>query len=489
VSDSGRSSDALPLAVVGGGITGLAAALRLRQLLPQHRVHLFEAAERLGGVLQTSSQAGYLVEHGADNFLADAQVLEFFRRYGLEQELAATDVRFRRALVVRGGRLHPIPDGFRLMLPGSWTALLRSSLLSWPGRLRLMAEPLVPPHRAADEESLEQFAVRRLGREAFEWIVQPLVGGIYTADPRQLSLDAALPQFRRWERQYGSLTRAAWRQRSGRGSRSAESTRAGGDSGARYSQFLGPRHGMATLVARLAGALCAEEVHLQARVERLTYRNSQWQLWFNGDQYDRRFAAVILALPVQAAARLIRPLSPPAAEALHEIPCASSVVVSLGYRRQNIRYPLTAFGIVVPAAEGRDVLAISLASVKFPGRAPEGCELIRVFLGGALQPELVDRSDQQLMAAAIRETSELLQIEGSPDYCSLVRWRETMPQYNLGHGRRIVRLESALESWPGLELAGNYFHGVGIPQCIHSGQKAADRIAAQWMGTGTAGHA
>src|SRR5690606_26559794 len=298
------------------GVPGLAAALWLDHHRPEREVGLLDASDALGGCLRTTQRDGYLIEHAADNFLADPQnpwAVHLCRRYGLDDQLLQTDPRFRRAIVVRQGRLHVIPEGFRLMLPGQWLPLFRSRLLSWPGKLRLMAEPLIPARRGDQDETLREFAQRRLGREAYTWLVQPLVSGIYSADPDRLSIDAALPQFRRWEQQYGSLTRAAQAMRKKREA-GASAAAAGGslpsgqaaeadgssgssgqslsdtarpgesrtESGARYGQFLGPRHGMQRLVESLAGQLRRARILCAHRVVGLRPASGHWQVELAG---------------------------------------------------------------------------------------------------------------------------------------------------------------------------------------------------------------
>jgi oxygen-dependent protoporphyrinogen oxidase len=469
--------------VIGGGISGLAAAVRLRELLPQAEAAVFEASERPGGVLQTVRRDGYLVERAADSFITNVPwAMDLCRRLGLTDSLLTTDSAHRRALVVHQGRLLRVPDGFLLMSPARLWPLLTTQVLSWPGKLRLMAEPLVRPRAPGSDqadESVESFATRRLGREAFERLVQPLVAGIYTADPAKLSMAATMGDFLVDEQQHGSLFRAAV-------TRAAKARRANkrdaapdGESGARFGLFVTPRDGMASLVESLADRLPAGSLRLGARVTSLKKgEDGRWQVASSADETAQPFDAVILALPAYESARLVDELDAELSTQLDAIPYAGAAVVSFAYRRDQVSHPLDAFGMVVPQVEGRQIIAASFASVKFPGRAPADRVLIRTFVGGAMQPELAELPDERLWHMAHEELCQLLGITGQPLWNDVARWPRSMPQYHVGHVQRIAEIERRVAVWPGLELAGNACHGVGIPQCIRSGETAAERIAA-----------
>ena len=462
--------DAPCIAVIGGGITGLAAAHRLIELAPQVQVILFDAGERLGGVLRTELHDGYLVELSADNFITNvAWGVDLCDRIGLGDELLPTRESQRRAFVVRAGRLVPVPLGFYLLSPGRVWPLVRSPLLSWPGKLRVLCEPLVRPRRDGGDESLASFARRRLGREAFERLVQPLVAGIYTADAEQLSMAAALPRFVEMERTSGSLMRAAWRERSRQADGAASS-------GARYGLFVAPRDGMSSLVEALAHRLDTGGVKRGPAVTRLTAAGRGWSV--STAEETKVFDAVILALPAYAAATLVEPLHQELAAELQKISYAGSAIVALGYRREQLTRDFEGFGFVVPAVERRSILAASYSSSKFDDRAPDGRVLVRVFLGGAERPEQLELDDQALIDLATRELADLLGIEGRPELSRVVHWPRSMPQYHLGHVELVERIEKLAAGLPTLALAGNAYHGVGIPNCIHSGEQAAEQVLA-----------
>jgi oxygen-dependent protoporphyrinogen oxidase len=466
------------VAVVGGGITGLAAANRLLELAPSLNVTLFEARDRLGGVLETVKADGFSTERSADNFITNVPWgLDLCRRIGFEDQMVPTNSTHRQAFVVRRGRLRKIPEGFLIMAPSRLGPIVATPILSPWGKLRLACEYFVPPRRAGDDEdeSLADFAIRRLGREVYERLVQPLVGGIYTADPKRLSLAATMPRFLEMERQYGSLTRAALREAAARRNRDASS------SGARYSMFVAPREGISSLIAQLAARLPDATVRCEAPVERMTRAaDGQWVLSVGGREASTlSFDGLLVALPARQAGPLLAKVDSQLAAWLGQIPYAPCAIVSLGYRRAEIDHRLDGFGFVVPQIENRKILSVSFSSVKYPGRAPQGHELLRTFVGGACQSELVDLPDDALLDLVTTELGQLLGIRGRPVFQRIDRWPAAMPQYHLGHGQLVEKIERYTETLPGLALAGNAYHGVGMPHCIHSGEQAAEQIYAE----------
>jgi oxygen-dependent protoporphyrinogen oxidase len=457
------------VAVIGGGISGLAAAHRLAELSSTAQVTLFEASDRLGGVLETVRQDGYLIERSGDMLSTkDPWALDLCRRIGIEDQLIPTNDANRRAFVVHRGRLQPVPAGFTLMSPARMWPVVKTPLLSWPAKARLAAERFVGARRDDGDESLQAFATRRLGREVYERLVQPLIGGIYTADPTKLSMQAAMPEFVEMERQLGSLTR-------GVREKAAKQKREG--TGARYGLFVAPKDGMTSLVEALATRLPADCVRRNTAVEQVDRVDNRWRLQVAGRSEPLEFDALIIATPSHRAARLLAEVDAPLAAELKSIEYASAAVPIFGYRRDQIEHPLDGFGFVVPFVEKRQILSGSFASVKFSGRASDDRVLLRVFIGGACQAELVDLSDEELYEIAQRELGELLGVRGEPELRLLSRWRNAMPQYHLGHLDRVARIEELSSTLPCFALAGNAYHGVGIPFCVRSGELAAEKIA------------
>lgn len=466
--------------VIGGGLAGLAAVEWLaaeRAGCGNPQITLLEAGCRLGGVIETVSQDGWLVERSADSFLAARpEGIDLVRRLGLEDELVGVAPAVRRALVWSesrhgaAGRLMPVPAGFRLLAPGRLSSLLASPLLSWPARLRVAAERFVPPRSPASEdeadESLESFAIRRLGRAAFDQLVQPLVSGIWTADPARLSMAAACPEFLAMEREQGSLSRGE--QLRLRAAGAAAEAR-----GARYGQFVSFRGGMQTLIDGLSRRLTASGVEIAFnRVTSVQPGAAGWQLALtDGRQIEA--TGIVLAVPPGAASQLLKPVAPGLAADLGGIETAGAAIVSLGFARDQVGHPLDAAGMVVPRASGRRLLAASFSSSKFSGRAPAGAVLLRGFIGGALDPGVASLPDQEVINLVLADLGEMLGIQGEPRFVRIDRWHDAMPQYHVGHCQRVARIQKAETALPGFGLAGGAYLGVGIPQVIGSGQRAA----------------
>ncbi|HSF07073.1 MAG TPA: protoporphyrinogen oxidase [Methylomirabilota bacterium] len=459
------------LVVIGGGIAGLAAAHRAVELARERSIPLdltvLEARDRLGGTIETERAGGFLIEAGPDSFLSEKPwALALCRRLGLEPRLVGTDDRFRRTFVWFRGRLHPLPEGFQLLAPTRLRPFLASRLLSWPGKARMALDVILPRGAAGDDESLGAFVRRRLGREALERVAQPLVAGIYTADPEELSLRATMPRFLELERAQRSLIIGLWR--ASRGGPAASGT-----SGARWSLFVTLSDGMGELVHALAARLPAGAVHLKRRVTGVVRRAAAWAVDGGGPtvEADR----VIVAVEAHAASRLLRYVDPSLTTLLQVIPYASSATVSLGYQRAAIRHPLDGFGFVVPRVEGQALLACTFSSVKYPGRAPDGHVLLRCFLGGALNAGILERDDDELVRLAGQELAAALGLVGEPILIRVARHPAAMPQYVIGHLRTLEAIDQRLQAAPGLYLAGSAYRGIGIADCVRSGEAAAER--------------
>jgi oxygen-dependent protoporphyrinogen oxidase len=476
-------TDARRVVVVGGGVSGLAAAHRLVTRVAQSQssqpsqsrleVLLLEASPRLGGTVRTHRRDGFLLEGGPDSFISEKpEALALAREIGLEKNLVGTNEAHRRAFIVRQGRLRAVPEGFQLLAPSRLLPFATSGIVSWRGKARIALEMFVPRRPDdGEDESLAQFVRRRFGREALERIAQPLVGGIYTADPEQLSLRATMPRFIEMERASGSVTRSLLKARR----RAATDSR--GTSGARYSLFLSFDAGMQTLTDRLAALLPRDCVRLGAKVESLHFDEDSraWRLRLNSTETITA-DAVCLALPAYASAALLRDVDPTLAAELGAIPYASTATVNIAYRRADIPHALDGFGFVVPFVERRATLACTFSSVKFDGRAPAGHALLRAFVGGALQPEMF-ALDTDAMTTAVREDlRELLGVAAPPLFAHVEKWSRSMAQYTAGHLDRVARIRERLTRLPSLRLAGNAYEGAGLPDCIRGGWNAADEI-------------
>jgi protoporphyrinogen/coproporphyrinogen III oxidase len=465
------------IAIIGGGISGISAALELLRS-QRFQVRLLESSARLGGVLETIQSGGYLIERSADNFstlIPDAA--ELSEQYGLTDSLIRPNQRGRQAFVLIDGKIHPIPAGFSLMQPTRIGSILRSGALSWHGKLRLLREFWVPARKISGDESLESFATRRLGREAFEKLVEPIVSGIFTANPATLSMAATMPQFLQMERTAGGLIRgylAAKKQDAAAAARKA--------SGARYDQFVAPACGMSNWIQGLAAHLPADCVQLETKALELTAAPQadgtvRWLVQCSRQGCEpevQEFDGIVLATPAAVTADLLKNVSARASQIVSNIPYASSAVVALVLPRTDLATDLDGFGLVVPRREGRPTLAISFTSNKYPGRTPPDQILLRLFLGGALRPDLVDLSDADLFQLAHAELKAILGTgQLHPKWQAVIRWKEAMPQYLVGHQERLQELNRLMEQHSTLQLCGAAYEGVGIPQCVRSGRKAA----------------
>jgi oxygen-dependent protoporphyrinogen oxidase len=463
------------VAIIGGGISGLAAAWRLLELVPRCRLVVFDSRPRLGGVIGTVREDGFQVEQSADNFITTSiWGVALCQQLGLGGDLIGTNPAYRRVFVVRRGKLYRLPDGFLMMAPTRFWPLAVTPLLTPWGKLRAALEYLLPPRHDEADESMAAFVRRRLGREVFERLVEPLVSAVYAADMEKLSVLATLPRFREMERRHGSLIRAMrWemRQRMLSGGETGQAR----ESGARYGMFVTLRHGLDTLVETLAAKLPEDCARLQMAVEQLHRQGDRWMIRAGSrrEEYD----AVVVATPAHVAARLLRPLDPELAADLGSIEHSGTAIVSLGYNEDQLGHPLDGMGAVVPAIERSPLLAISFSSRKYANRAPPGKVLLRAFVGGARCPQLTALPEGELLSLVRRAVEALLGIRGDPCFRHVAHWPDTMPQYHVGHRDLVARVETRLRHWPTLSLAGNAYHGVGIPDCIHSGRQAAEQIA------------
>ncbi|HEX6728822.1 MAG TPA: protoporphyrinogen oxidase, partial [Pyrinomonadaceae bacterium] len=429
--------------IIGGGISGLAAAHRLSELrLTQQKpveITLLEASNRLGGVIQTETRDGFIIEHGPDSFISEKpEAVELARRLGIDSHLIETNEAHRRSFIVRKGRLRPVPEGFQLLAPSRLWPFVTTDIFSFAGKLRMAAD-LVLPRRTTNgsaDESLAGFVRRRLGQEALDRMAQPMVGGIYTADPEKLSLRATLPRFLEMERKHRSIILAMRHRERSDGPAERES----GVSGARYSLFLSFDRGMRVLtdelhkkLTNIQDANTRTDIRLNTRVvsiERVTALESTWKIRTSKDETIDA-DAICLAIPAYTAASLLQNVHPQLSSKLDEICYASTATINLGYRKQNINHPLDGFGFVVPFIENRSMIACTFSSVKFSGRAPENHVLLRAFVGGALQPEMFQLDDEEMLLRVKSDLRDLLGARGEPVFVEMTKWAKSMPQYEV----------------------------------------------------------
>lgn len=465
--------------IIGGGISGLATAHHLLELTEQNKTQtdiiLLEASLRPGGIVKTETRDGFLLEHGPDSFISEKPAaLELAKRLGLESHLIQTNEQHRQSFVVRNRRLLPVPKGFHLMAPSRLLPFLKSPIFSWSGKLRIVMEMFRQREVSNGnvDESLASFVRRRFGREALERMAQPMIGGIYTADPEQLSLRATFPRFLDWEQQYGSVIRSLRRKPA---SALYEEAMEHDTSGARYSLFLSFDRGMQLLTDELSRRL-NDKMRLGCQVKRLELDREKLKWHLITDHNSFEADAICLTTPAYVSAALLRETHPQLATELDEIRYESSGTINLAYSRDEIGHQLDGFGFVVPYIEDLSLIACTFSSVKFPGRAPEGHVLLRAFIGGALQRETMQLDSNELVARVKKDLTELLGISGRPLFETVTRWERAMPQYHVGHLDRLERIRNCVTDLPGLSLAGAAYSGVGIPDCVRSGERAAEAM-------------
>lgn len=448
------------VAVIGGGIAGLCAARALHE--QGLSFVLVEAAPRWGGLIRTERADGFLLEAGPDTILATKpDGLRLCLELGLGGRVVPTDPRRSTVFVLRRGRLHPLPAGMALGVPTGIGPLLRSGLFTWRGKIRMALEPFVPARREAGDESIASFVRRRLGREAVEIIGQPLLAGIHAGDAERLSLGATFPRLREIEARSGSLVR---------GLRAARrSAKPGAPAG-----FVSLAGGLAELVDALVAALPGEALRKGAAARAVRREGGGFTVQVDGGAVSTR--AVVVALPPRSAAPLVEALAPDAGRMLAAVRFASTATVLLGYRREAVAHPLEGHGLLVPRGEGLRTTAVTFSSTKLPGRAPDGHVLLRAFLGGVHDPDVLALDDAGLAAAAEREMRPLLGISREPVVRGVYRWLEATPQMDVGHLERVAAIDASLEAATGLFVTGAGLRATGIPDVVADATRTAAAV-------------
>lgn len=465
------------VAVVGGGIAGLSAAYRLQEGARKEgfsiRVHLFEKSNRLGGKILTDRMDGFVVEGGPDTFVSTKPWgIQLAQELGMEDRLIGADMDRRQVFVVHEGRLVELPDGLAMMVPTKLWPILKTPLLTPLGKVRMGLDVILPAESEGEDESLGSFITRRLGREAYERLIEPLMSGIYAGDGDKLSLKATFPFLKEWEKQYGSLARGAMALRRKR----AAYNRSNG----RRSIFLTPETGLAEMVEALMASFQNVELHLGSEVTSIERVKGGYRLQVPGEG-SHEVQSLILATPAFITARFLREIDPQLASILESIQYVSTATISFGFQRKALNHPLEGHGYVIPRRAGRAALACTWTSSKFPHRAPEGSALLRVFVGRAGQEDLATAGEEDLERIARDELRETMGVIAEPQFTQIYSWPQAMPQYNLGHPDRLEEIKARLQDWPGLQLAGAAYEGVGIPDCIHSGEMAAEEVLKRLM--------
>ena len=460
------------IAIIGGGISGLSAAFTLeekRKSGAKIEYVLFETAPRLGGVMVTDRADGCLIEAGPDSFLTEKPwAADLCRKIGLGDQLIGSNDADRKTYIVVKNKLVVMPDGLMFMVPTKILPTVLSPLFSLRTKMRMAAEWFHPPHKAEADETVAQMVERHYGAEMVDLLADPLLSGVYGGEATDLSVRAVLPRFADMESKHGSLGRAMLSAR--RKMASAAKTPA-------RPLFSSLKDGMQQMVDALVGRLDAKSLKTSAPVQSVIRQDNGWTV-SAGYQTDH-FDAVIIATPTHAAAAVLKAADENLARNLSDINYSSSVTVTLGYDEKVRRSLPPGFGFLVPRSEGRRMLAATFVHNKFPHRAPENRAIVRCFLGGARDEQILQSSEAEILQIVRAELRQIVGLNAEPLFARVYKWKSAMAQYSVGHLERLQRIESLRQKLPGLALAGNGYSGIGVPDCVRSGSEAAGKILAE----------
>jgi oxygen-dependent protoporphyrinogen oxidase len=457
--------------IIGGGISGLSTAWLLRAKAQaagkELEITLLEKEERVGGKIWSIREEGYICEWGPNGFLdSKPQTLELCSAIGISGNLHRSNDNARKRFIYSGGELHRLPEG--------GPSFLKSRLISWPGKLRLALEPtpFITPAPAGVDETLADFGRRRLGKEALDKLIAPMVSGIFAGDPETMSLISCFPRIAELEREYGGLVRAMIMLAKKKKKDVAEGkvvSSAAGPGGVLTSFRDGIQSLSDALLASLGGIV--RQGSAVVRVDKGQGGAYRVQC---ADGSEHEADQVIAASPAFAVADMLDGLDTEISKVLRQIPYASMTVVCFGYERERIAHPLDGFGYLIPKKEGRSTLGTLWDSSMFENRAPQGKVLLRSMMGGACFPEYVKLSDDEVVARVRRDLHATMGIEAEPSFVRVFRHEQAIPQYTVGHGKRLEALDGLLKSHPGLILTGNSYRGIGLNDCVAAAQRASD---------------
>jgi len=460
------------IAIIGGGISGLSAAYTIeekRQSGTSVEYVLFESSTRLGGVLVTDRVDGCLVEAGPDSFLTEKPwAADLCNKIGLGDQLIGSNDSERKTYIVARGKLVVMPDGLMFMVPTKIMPTVFSPLFSWRTKIRMAAEWFHPPRKASADETVAEMVERHYGSEMVELLADPLLSGVYGGEASQLSVRAVLPRFADMESKHGSLGRAMLDARKKMGPAANLPAR---------PLFTSLKDGMQQMVDALVARLDANSLKTSSLVQAVIPQDDAWTVsaGYQSDQFD----AVIIATPAHAAADVLQGADENLSRDLSEIRYSSSVTVTLGYGEQVRRSLPPGFGFLVPRSEGRRMLAATFVHNKFPHRAPENRALVRCFLGGARDEQILETSEEEILEIVRGELRQIIALDAEPLFARVYKWKSAMAQYSVGHLERLQRIDLLRQKLPGLALAGNGYNGIGVPDCVRSGAEAAGKILAE----------
>lgn len=460
------------VAIIGAGISGLSAAFAIEEGAKKAGISIetlvLEKEERCGGKIQTVKEDGFLCEWGPNGFLDNKPMtLELCAKLGVSSSLLRSNDNARKRFIYSEGRLHQLPE--------NGPAFLKSQLISWPGKLRLACELLVPPRHAASDETLADFGRRRLGSEALDKLIAPMVAGIFAGDPETMSLKSCFPRIHELERDFGGLLKAMILL--------ARKKRAEVKAGKVVASAAGPGgvltsfNGGIQELAEGARSALAGQVKTGSGVKEVRNKDGRFELTLEGGEIVEA-DIVVSAAPSHALSSMVAPLDSGLKTSLEQIPYASMNVVCFGYEREKIAHDLNGFGYLIPRREGRSTLGTLWDSSIFPNRAPEGQVLLRSMMGGATNPAAFDLSESEVVRRVKEDLRRIMGISAEPDFARVFRHRRAIPQYTTGHGSRLLALNEQISKYPGFYLTGNAFSGVGLNDCVHASNQVAEKVLA-----------
>jgi oxygen-dependent protoporphyrinogen oxidase len=455
------------IAIIGGGIAGLSAAFYLEKARRGGAAlqwTLFEKSDRLGGVIQTEQRDGFVLEAGADSFLAaKPEATRLCQELGIGSELISSNAGRKTYILVKG-KLVPIPLGLEFMVPTRVWPMATTPLFSFKTKLGMISVLLSSARKNAGDESVGEFVRRHFGQEMVDRVTEPLLAGVYGGDVESLSVRAVLPRFAEMEREHGSLVRATLK------AKAQSKSRPGAKPQPLFSSL---KNGMQQMIDALVGALPQSSIRLQQQgiTVRPVQMNDDWQVESSG--VAERFQAVLLAVPAPSAAGFLRQFHPALIEGLARIQYTSSAAVALAYDR--VALP-PGHGFLVPRSERRKIMACTFVHKKFSHRAPEGKSMLRCFFSSSRMPDLLTHSDEALQQMARQDLKDVLGLTAEPIFARTFRWDRAMAQYETGHLARVAEMEKIIASMPGFHIIGNSFHGIGVPDCIKSARQAVEQI-------------
>ena len=455
------------IAIIGGGIAGLSAAFYLEKARRGGAAlqwTLFEKSDRLGGVIRTEQRDGFILEAGADSFLAaKPEATRLCQELGIGSELISSNAGRKTYILVKG-KLVPIPQGLEFMVPTRVLPMAATPLFSFKTKLRMASELFSSAQKNATDESVGDFVRRHFGQEMVDRVAEPLLSGVYGGDVESLSVRAVLPRFAEMEREHGSLVRATLKAKAQNRSKAPSGSKP-------QPLFSSLKNGMQQMVDALVAALPQSSIHLQQQDITVRQVNDDWQVESSG--IKERFQAVLLAIPAPSASALLRQFHPALIEGLARIQYTSSVAVALAY--DSVALP-PGHGFLVPRSERRKIMACTFVHKKFSHRAPEGKSMLRCFFSSSRMPDLLTHSDESLQQMAQQELKNILGLNTEPIFARTFRWDRAMAQYETGHLERVAEMEKIIAAMPGFYIIGNSFHGIGVPDCIKSARQAVQQI-------------